>query len=48
MAGVAKKVEPMFSEIRSMVALENVTVSGLDHIPAKNRIVKVCKMNDSD
>lgn len=30
----------MFSEIRSMVALENVTVSGLDHIPAKNRIVK--------
>ena len=40
MAGVAKKVEPMFSEIRSMVALENVTVSGLDHIPAKNRIVK--------
>lgn len=40
MAGVAKKVEPMFSEIRSMVALENVTVRGLDHIPAKNRIVK--------
>ena len=40
MAGVVKKVEPMFSEMRQMVALENVTVRGIDHIPAKNRIAK--------
>lgn len=40
MEPIVKKVEPMFSEIRRMTAMENVTIIGIDHIPASNRVSK--------
>lgn len=40
MGHIVKKVEPMFSEIRKLVSMENVSIEGIDHIPTDNRITK--------
>ena len=40
MGKITKRTESMFEEIRRLVSLENVVIEGIDHIPAKNRMMK--------
>lgn len=37
---VVKQVEPMLSEIRGLVSMENVSIEEIEHMPSENRITK--------